>query len=211
MQVPITQEEMEAATIVVDPATEKASEEELEKYETLMMQVPHLKTNIDAHLAGQKITDLKEMTAEMCGKLIKRMEMEIAKEKPKQMEYLNMSDLTMEALQQGSSEWHALRSRMIRASDAASIMGIGFLTPLQLWEQKMGFSQQEENWAMFRGKEMEPEARAAYESHTGEIMFPSVEISMQHPWAMASLDGINLERTKIVEIKCPGREDHAKL
>ncbi len=83
-----TKEEMEAATVVVDPATEKASEEDLEKYETLMMQVPHLKTNIDAHLAGQKITDIKEMTAEMCGKLIKRMEMEIAKEKPKQMEMI---------------------------------------------------------------------------------------------------------------------------
>lgn len=122
-----------------------------------------------------------------------------------------MNDLTMEALQQGSADWHALRSRMIGASDAPVIMGLSpWMTPLQLWEQKMGLSENEENWAMFRGKEMEPEARAAYESKTGEIMFPSVEISGEYFWAMASLDGINLERTKIVEIKCPGKEDHDK-
>ena len=43
---------------------------------------------------------------------------------------------------------------------------------------------------------MEEEARAAYEAHTGETMFATVEFNPVYPWAMASLDGINLQETE---------------
>jgi putative phage-type endonuclease len=119
-----------------------------------------------------------------------------------------MNEIPLEALQQGSDAWKELRKKMIGASEIASILGVGFMTPLQIWEQKMGLSIQEENWAMSRGKELEPEARAAYETETGEIMFPSVEFNSDYPWAIASLDGINMEANRIVEIKCPGEKDH---
>lgn len=115
----------------------------------------------------------------------------------------------MEALVQGSAEWKALRSKLIGASDAPVIMGLSpWMTRYQLWLQKEGLYEVEENWAMARGKELEEEARAAYESHTGETMFASVEFNQEYPWAMASLDGINLERTRMVEIKVPGIKDH---
>ena len=122
-------------------------------------------------------------------------------------------EITVESLVQGSPEWHALRSRMIGASDAPIIMELTpprWKTPYELWEVKMGLSEQKETWAMSHGKEMEPEARRAYEIEVGDVMFPSVEISQEFPWAMASLDGMNLERTRMVEIKCPGQEAHEK-
>lgn len=120
-----------------------------------------------------------------------------------------MNDLTMEALQQGSQAWKDLRKKMITASMMPIIMGISpWSTAYELWLQQMDLAEQEETWAMSYGKDMEPEARALYEQETGEIMFPSVEFSGEHPWAMASLDGINLERTKILEIKCPGEATH---
>lgn len=120
-------------------------------------------------------------------------------------------EITVESLVQGSPEWHALRSKMVGASDAPIIMQLApprWKTPLGLWEVKKGLTVQEETWSMSQGKEMEPEARRAYEKEVGEIMFPSVEISQEYPWAMASLDGMNLERTRMVEIKCPGKEAH---
>ena len=41
-------------------------------------------------------------------------------------------------LVQGSLEWREFRKRKIGASDAPSVMGVGFLTPLQLWRIKVG-------------------------------------------------------------------------
>ncbi len=120
-----------------------------------------------------------------------------------------MNDFTRECLIQGTQAWKDLRKKMITASMMPVIMGISpWSTPYELWLQQMDLSEQEENWAMVYGKETEPEARSSYENETGEMMFPSVEFSLEFPWAMASLDGINLERTKILEIKCSGEKNH---
>lgn len=120
-----------------------------------------------------------------------------------------MNEISLEALQQGSAQWRALRTKLIGASDAPVIMGLSpWMTPHQLFLQKEGLYEVEENWAMARGKDMEEEARAAYEAHTGETMFATVEFNPVYPWAMASLDGINLQRNRICEIKCPGEKDH---
>lgn len=114
----------------------------------------------------------------------------------------------MSAQIQGSPEWHELRRTRIGGSDAPCLMEVGFHTPLQLFEVKMGLRVVEDNKWMARGREMEPQAREAYEKETGEIMFPTVEFSAEKEFAMASLDGINLERSMMVEIKCSGRAKH---
>ncbi len=116
----------------------------------------------------------------------------------------------MSALVQQSPEWLEMRRSKIGASDAAAIMGVSpWKTPYQLWEEKLGLRRNESNAAMKRGVEMEEEARRAFEMQTGIIVFPDVIFHSQNEWMMASLDGIDIERKTIVEIKCPGKVDHA--
>ncbi len=115
----------------------------------------------------------------------------------------------MKHLEQGSPEWVEMRKNYIGASDAPIIMGVSpWMTPLQLWEQKLGFFEVKENFAMKRGKYLEQEARKEFEEETGLIVFPDVVLHTTYAWMMASLDGIDIERKNIVEIKCPGKKDH---
>jgi len=115
------------------------------------------------------------------------------------------------ALIQGSSEWKEFRRETIGASDAPIILGISpWKTPLELWEEKMGFrSGDEPSWAMLRGIELEDTARQAFEEMTKIYVFPRVIHHSEYQWMIASLDGIDIEAKNIVEIKCPGKKDHA--
>jgi putative phage-type endonuclease len=76
------------------------------------------------------------------------------------------------------------------------------MTPYQLWMIKTGRSTQGVTPPMQHGTKLEPEARAAYETHTGNLMQPLV---LSEGAYSASLDGINLKGDLIVEIKCPFR------
>jgi putative phage-type endonuclease len=112
-------------------------------------------------------------------------------------------------LVQGSPEWLELRRSKVGASDAAVILGLSpWTTPYQLWEQKLGLRDVEVNSAMRRGSEMEEEARKEFEHLTGLVVFPDVCFHPEHEWMMASLDGIDMERKNMVEIKCVSRKDH---
>lgn len=113
-------------------------------------------------------------------------------------------------MQQRSTEWLEMRKNKIGASDAPIIMGLSpWLTPYQLWEQKVGLQgAQAETGAMRRGIEMEDQARDCFERMTALTVFPQVMIHPDYDWMMASLDGMDIEQNHIVEIKCAGREDH---
>ena len=112
-------------------------------------------------------------------------------------------------LVQGSPEWHEYRQSMRNASESAAVLGISpWITPYQLWTIKTGRSTQAVTPPMQHGTKMEPEARAAYETHTGNLMQPLV---LQDGHYSASLDGINLKGDLIVEIKCPFRGKSAPL
>lgn len=112
---------------------------------------------------------------------------------------------------QGTPAWHAWRNQGIGASDAPAILGVSpWMTIYQLWELKTGrrapFAG---NAATRRGSEMEAQARAAYEAHTGIIVQPHCRTHPELDWMRASLDGIDLDGRLILEVKCPGKEDHA--
>lgn len=113
-------------------------------------------------------------------------------------------------VEQGSQEWLSLRKRMIGASDAPSIMGVGFKTPYQLWMDKMGLLENKQSVAMARGLEMEPIARQKLIEEIGYEVFPVVALHDSIPYMMASFDGWSEDRKIAVEIKCPGKEDHEK-
>jgi len=61
---------------------------------------------------------------------------------------------------------------------------------------------------MKEGKRREEEARQEFERMTGLVVFPAVLTHPEHEWMIASLDGIDIEHENIVELKCPGNEDH---
>jgi len=112
--------------------------------------------------------------------------------------------------QQNTKEWLAFRRFKIGSSDAPIIMGESpWKTPQQLWEEKMGLKQSfYESLAMQRGKDLEPEARKAFERETGLVVWPNVLIHPEHEFIIASLDGITMDAQAAVEIKCPGEKTH---
>jgi len=111
---------------------------------------------------------------------------------------------------QRTPAWHELRRQSIGASDAASCLGISpYKTQYQLYCEKLGLTEDAEpSYAMQRGTRLEPEAISLYEEVTGEQFFPAVIFHPKYNFIIASLDGMNLEGTAAVEVKCPGKATH---
>ena len=116
---------------------------------------------------------------------------------------------------QGSDEWKEFRKMKIGSSIAASILGVGFKTPLQLFESMIEDTEIPDNEAMRRGREMEPKARTWLNEKYGADLKAEV---VQHPdsnfdWHISSLDGI-WQRPDgsyfVCELKHPGKIDHQK-
>ena len=109
---------------------------------------------------------------------------------------------------QGTPEWLEFRRTMIMASDSPVIMGVSpWKTPLQLYHEKINGTQSVKNSSMERGNALEEEARQYFEMVSGVFVTPKVIIDPVYKWMGASLDGINDDGV-LVEIKCPGKEDH---
>lgn len=126
-------------------------------------------------------------------------------------------------LEQGSPDWLAWRAgdaytdiygEIHKAIDggcritatAASVCGgrSPFATPHELWGEMLGYRKRaDSNFAMRRGSALEPKARQAYTQIVGEEYEPLCIESSATPWIAASLDGVDLLRTRGVEIKCP--------
>ncbi len=107
--------------------------------------------------------------------------------------------------------WHDRRRQGIGGSDAPILVGVSpYKTAYALWEEKMGIVPvAQAGWAADRGNNLEPKARAHYELHHGEDMPPAAFVNttpFKH--IFANLDGFNPLTRKILEIKCPGKEDH---
>lgn len=113
-------------------------------------------------------------------------------------------------LEQGSAEWHEFRKNHIGASDAPVIMNLSpWTTPYQLWRRMLDLDPPKTtNSAMQRGNDLEPLARMLVEESFGEEFEPVVCVSDNIEWMSASLDAISKNEKTVVEIKCPGKEDH---
>ena len=112
-------------------------------------------------------------------------------------------------LVQGSPEWHEHRAKYRNASETAIVMGESpWTTAYQLWELRTGRRRPEINAAMARGTALEPQARAAYEAQTGNVMQPLVLIEGEYS---ASLDGLTFDGDLLVEIKCPFKGKESTL
>lgn len=110
---------------------------------------------------------------------------------------------------QNSPEWLKFRKNKIGASDAPVIMGVSpWKTPIALWDEKIGNKESYQNERMREGQVMEKEARISFCYENDIEMLPLTGISSENEWAIASFDGMDVERKNLVEIKCPGDVDH---
>jgi len=113
---------------------------------------------------------------------------------------------------QSSEEWKEWRKRHIGASEVPIIIGKSkWMTPYQLWQQKLGFTPGlKDNYAMRRGRDLEPIVRDLANQELKASFKPEVLVHKELEWMSASLDGIDRKKRAIMEIKCPGLEDHQK-
>lgn len=108
-------------------------------------------------------------------------------------------------------DFHEFRSQGIGGSDAPIIEGLSpWTTPYELWEEKaLGKVKDHDNYATRHGKALEGPTRERFEKLMGTFFVPDRVISASRPWIRANLDGVNFEKTDIVEIKNPlGPKDH---
>ncbi|HZR45310.1 MAG TPA: YqaJ viral recombinase family protein [Candidatus Manganitrophaceae bacterium] len=116
---------------------------------------------------------------------------------------MNGLSYTIVPLEQGTSAWLAWRGRGIGASDAPTIMGENpWKSAAQLLKEKCEGRSGGPNAAMARGTALEPEARKHYERRSGLSVVPACLQSVKHEWLRASVDGLCVEGSAVVEIKC---------
>lgn len=114
-------------------------------------------------------------------------------------------------LDQGNDEWLEWRDTGLGASDTPVIFEVSpWKTRLQLWEEKLGIRENDnDNTYIFsKGHEFEEIAREMYEEKTGKFVEPACIESEEYPWLLSSLDGITMEQDRIAEIKYLGKEDY---
>jgi putative phage-type endonuclease len=114
-------------------------------------------------------------------------------------------------IEQGTPEWHALRLGKFTASQAQAIAtnGKGLETLVlekaaELLTQKI--PEEIDNDGIKRGKELEAEARAAYEVETGRAVEQAAFVERDEHCG-CSPDGL-ISRDGLIEIKCKNDKNH---
>lgn len=119
-----------------------------------------------------------------------------------------MSQAWLKCPEMTKEEWLSWRKEGIGGSDAPCIMGKGYGTPFQVYEEKVLDKHRKENWAMKWGKIDEPQARRDFEDLVGRRMAPANIENTTYRWYHASLDGLCPNGEYVVEIKKTSEEDH---
>lgn len=115
---------------------------------------------------------------------------------------------------QKSQEWHDWRETGLTATCASVIMGKNpYQTPWRLWAEKTGMAAPPDlsaNPHVRHGVKNEDNARKAYEEKHSDICIPACVQSKEHPFILASLDGLNMA-DEPVELKCPSQSTWDKV
>ncbi|MEE4245218.1 MAG: YqaJ viral recombinase family protein, partial [Kangiellaceae bacterium] len=118
-------------------------------------------------------------------------------------------------LTQNTEAWHKWRAEGIGASEANIIMGVSkFMTPKQLWEQKVYGKRTEEksgNFITNKGHKLEAKARPLFEMEKGHEFPDTIAIHKDYPVFRASLDGYNEQVNEVWECKYVGQDDFKKV
>lgn len=124
-------------------------------------------------------------------------------------------------LPQRSEKWKEKRNRHIGGSDIAILTGDippSWDTPRSLFERKLGIAPPKViNAAMMRGTLLEDEAKEYIEKYlTGDLkkqinFEPLVAIHPEYDALMVSFDGVDIDNSLIVEIKCQSETNFKKV
>lgn len=97
------------------------------------------------------------------------------------------------------------RRNFIGGSDAAAALGVSkWKTPYQLWQEKLGEAEpQEETWEMLRGSALEPALRQHYANETGyTVELPTKAlVSEKYPFMSYNPDGLVMAAKRLAEFK----------
>lgn len=106
---------------------------------------------------------------------------------------------------QKSEEWLEWRRLGVGATDISVLMGTNpYQTPKDLWDLKCKFkSDSPPNFVMQRGIDAEPLARKWVENALDLNLNPLCIVHPKNAHFKASLDGFDMEKEVLVEIKCP--------
>ena len=120
-----------------------------------------------------------------------------------------------EASIQGSTSWHKLRAEKIGASSVGAIFGVSpYQTAYQLWLERTGRTERNQNANMAYGSSKESDILKSLENLCDLFMMPAVYVAdnPDYDFLMASLDGITVDDRIIGEVKVASREifDKAK-
>lgn len=120
-------------------------------------------------------------------------------------------NFTIVDIEPNTPEHFEFRKGKIGASHAPTIMGCGFQTAVSLWEEMVFGKERHKTASMARGIDLEPKARDWANKELSIDFRPVVTQDIANPWRIASLDGYAEPHgaVQILEIKCPGKEDHA--
>lgn len=133
-----------------------------------------------------------------------------------------MKSFTVIACDQRSDEWRAARAGRLTGSRAADMLATlksgGEAAArrdyrIQLCAERLTGEPQDSafvNADMQRGVELEPDALAAYEAHSGEFVTRTGFLAHDGLLAGASLDGHVGDFDGVVEVKCPRPANHLK-
>lgn len=107
-------------------------------------------------------------------------------------------------------EWLNWRRSGIGASDAPAIMNVSpWKKPLDIWEEKVLGKRDVDSKYKKYGRDMEETARREFEKKFDTILYNFNVENPETSWLHASLDGMDLDKKLMVEIKCSGAKDHA--
>lgn len=97
-------------------------------------------------------------------------------------------------MDQGSNAWLIWRNEGIGSSDAPSIMGVGYKTPYQVYQEKIGagVAISGNQYIFEKGHKVEKQARSILEIEYGGVEFrPGLLQMIDYPFLRASMDGAN--------------------
>lgn len=113
---------------------------------------------------------------------------------------------------QRSEEWLKFRRNKIGSSDTPIICGVSpYKNRLQLWNEKMGLAMPYETAAMQRGTEMEDAIRSQSNKQLDCSFDPMVTQHDTYDWMIASLDGFDIVRKRMIEIKTTSPEKFLEI
>jgi putative phage-type endonuclease len=103
-------------------------------------------------------------------------------------------------------DWLALRRRGIGSSDAPAVVGVSpYRTPLEVWAEKVGLAEPEENEAMRWGRLLEPVIAEEYSRAVGQQLWDPRAIYQhaEHAWMLATPDRLATPMAPriVIEIK----------